>query len=111
MLPDTLGRFGTSRDMAGLQPRFSATGIILILLATTLLTSCSRTTNMTAGSDAEEPTGTLAVIDGTPLEIDEFLTQFKRSASVASPEPTDSLAEYQDFLDRYVGFRDCGIVA
>lgn len=103
MIPVNAFRFFTSR----IRTRFrnSTTGIVLILIATAMISACSRTSGITVQPETDELQEYLALIDGSPLEIDEFLGQFNRSASLVSPEQTDSLAEYRDFLDRYVDFR------
>jgi len=105
MLPDTLKHSFTSRDGVRTRPRFSASHIILILITGLLLPACSQTATTVVKPDTDEVLGYLAVIDGTSLEFDEFRSQFNRTALLASSRPSDSLAEYQDFLERYVAFK------
>lgn len=72
-------------------------------LAVLVLAGCSGS-NVPADPAAQyaaDP-GVVAVIAGEPLTLGTFETEYARS--YASPA-TDSLSEYEDFLDRYVNFR------
>ncbi len=47
----------------------------------------------------------LAMIGNQPLTIDEFENRYVRSVGSLELAAGDSLAEYEDFLDRYIDFR------
>lgn len=51
------------------------------------------------------PANAVAVIDGTPLLMPEFEERYMQTIGSREAAADDSLAEYQDFLDRYVNFR------
>jgi len=47
----------------------------------------------------------IAEIDGQPLTLDEFEREYTRTVGSNAAAKNDSLAEYIDFLQRYVNFR------
>ncbi|MDX1740598.1 MAG: peptidylprolyl isomerase, partial [Rhodothermales bacterium] len=47
----------------------------------------------------------VAVIDGSPLTLTEFERQYIKTVGSRADAAEDSLAEYQDFLERWVDFR------
>ena len=53
----------------------------------------------------EEDPSTVAVIRGTPVSLQEFERQYAKTVGGRAEAATDSLAEYQDFLVRWVDFR------
>lgn len=56
--------------------------------------------------NAPDPsTSMVAIIDGSPLSLTEFKTQYDRTSVLESETPSDTIAAYKDFLERYVDFR------
>lgn len=76
---------------------------VLFFASSLLLVSCSGPRNsIDSGQDASN---VLAVIDGDPITLSEFESQYMRTVGDSLDAAKDSLAEYEDFLQRYVDFR------
>jgi len=54
---------------------------------------------------ADPPATSVAIIDGSPLSLAEFKDQYDRTSVLESEAPSDTIAAYVDFLERYVNFR------
>lgn len=78
---------------------------LLVLLVSFILSACSRSTNITVASKGDPPIAVLAIVDGTPIEYDEYTYQFNRSAIMGTTENGDLLFEHRDFLERYVAYK------
>lgn len=82
-----------------------ATGSSFLLLAILLQSTvgCSAT-NRLARVYQSDPS-VVAVIAGEPLTLDAFERQYAKTVGGRAAAEEDSLAEYQDFLERWVDFR------
>lgn len=75
----------------------------LVLLAL-LIAGCSSTRTATAPNFADDP-DVVAVIDGRPVTLDEFEHRYAKAVGGAEQAREDDVADYEDFLSRYVDFR------
>jgi peptidyl-prolyl cis-trans isomerase SurA len=57
------------------------------------------------GTDRISDPSAVAVIDGTPLSIAEFERHYTKTVGTRADAADDSLAAYEDFLERWVDFR------
>lgn len=76
----------------------------LVLLAILLVAGCGSGTQLASPSGADNP-DVVATYAGTTLTLDEFERQYARSTVNQGAPADDSLAQYHDFLRRYVDFR------
>ncbi len=65
---------------------------------------CTGSRVSTESRFAEDPS-VVAVIDGSPIYLAEFERRYAKSVGGEDRAEADSLAAYQDFLERYVDFR------
>lgn len=65
---------------------------------------CGSSSRTTVPAAADNP-NVVAVYAGDVLTLDEFETRYTRAVGTREAAIDDSLAEYQDFLERYVNFR------
>jgi peptidyl-prolyl cis-trans isomerase SurA len=75
-----------------------------LLSAALLISACGSTPPDPAAQYADDPE-VVAVIAGDPLFLTTFEDEYARSVGGEDNAASDSLAEYQDFLQRYVDFR------
>lgn len=83
--------------------RRSTLGLPFIVLAV-VFAGCSGSARTAEPAGAADP-NVVAIIDGAPLTLQEFEERYARSAGGSASAAQDSLAEYEDFLERYVNFR------
>jgi len=69
-----------------------------------LFSSCAGPQTVAVDGQEAATDPILAVINGQPLDIDEFEQQYTRTSGNTGVI-TDTLASYQDFLSRYVDFK------
>lgn len=77
---------------------------LLGFFATAVVTGCGGTRNVVVDPAANDPS-VVAVIDGTPLTLDDFEERFARTAGSREAAADSSMGSYVDFLERYVNFR------
>jgi peptidyl-prolyl cis-trans isomerase SurA len=65
--------------------------------------ACSGGSRITASSDSDP--SVVAVVDGEPLTLTEFERQYVKTVGSRADASDDSLAAYEDFLERWVDFR------
>lgn len=82
---------------------FRPAALVPALLALLFAAGCG-TTARTADPYAADPS-VVAVIDGQPWTLDAFEARYARAVGGLDEAVDDSLAAYQDFLERYVNFR------
>lgn len=69
-----------------------------------LVVGCSSSSRSTLPPAANDP-NVVAVYAGEALTLDEFEERYARTVGTHEAASDDSLAEYEDFLERYVNFR------
>ena len=75
-------------------------GVLTVFLAA----ACGSTGKAKLPAAAANP-DVVAVYDGEVFTLDEFESRYARTVGTREAAEADSLAEYQDFLERYVNFR------
>ena len=76
-----------------------------VLISALFLSACAQSAPVTNQPSIPDSDPVVAVIDGRPIPMSEFEKQYLRSSGFGYEPVTDTLAAYQDFLERYVDFR------
>lgn len=76
----------------------------LLVLTLVFVAGCAGSRSASEAMFANDPT-VVAVIGGQPVSISEFERRYAKSVGGEEQARDDSLAAYQDFLERYVDFR------
>ena len=83
--------------------------ILSAITVGTLLVACSSPARVSAPSSAEAASSSretvVAQIGDSSVLASEFLEQYRRTASIEASPSDDTLAAWQDFLERYVDYR------
>lgn len=82
--------------------RFFLAGLFTLAL---FVTSCTSSTNIQDNQSGSVPKGPLAIVNGQPIDAEEFTHQFSRTVSNVDEVRFDSLEALEDFLVRYVDFK------
>jgi len=77
--------------------------LLAVLVALTGL-GCSSSSAPVVEAPASQPDGVVALIDGETVTLNTFKDNFERNGRVSESESV-SLADYEDFLSRFVDFR------
>ena len=79
-------------------------GVAVLVFVFSVTGGCS-SSNRAAMPDAATNPDVIAVYGDDVLTLDEFESRYARAVGSSSNAADDSLAEYEDFLERYVNFR------
>lgn len=79
-------------------------GVVSLLSVLGLAVGCGSASRTATPPAAKDP-NVVAVFADEVLTIDEFEERYTRAVGTREAAADDSLAEYQDFLERYVNFR------
>lgn len=81
----------------------ASTLLCSFLIVASLAAGCSSSKSGT--SPQQVSPNALAIIDGIPFTKTDFEREYTRSVGSAEAAASDSMAEYEDFLERYVNYR------
>lgn len=85
---------------------YSPTTLIIgVFCSIIFLSGCSAVKDQTGPIADSTTEPVVAAIDGKPIYLSEFRSEYDRTAVLESDAGVDSLTAYLDFLDRYANFR------